>query len=201
MAVPSGLVLRCDECGEVGVHRVLHGRIGGRDEVVFEGVVKCSHCGSVRQVVTREPRPIDVPVIVSSLGRSSRTAVEMGPAETVRVGEELDLPGGRVRVTAIESGDRRVPEAAAASIRAVWAVRLGKVRVPISVTDGSRTTSRVVHAEADEEFKVGDVVKLESTKVVVHRSRTRHRTLRTGAAPAAEIVRVYGRAIHERKRR
>jgi len=195
MAVPSGLVLRCDECGEVGPHRVLHGRVSGRTEVVFEGVVKCSQCGRVHHVVTREPRPIEIPVIVSSLGRSSRTVIEMGPEERVRVGDELDLPEGNVRITAIESRDRRVPEAAAASVRAVWAVKVGKVRVPVSVNLGHRTTSREVLADPDEKFLVGDIVELGATKVVVHSIRTRHRTLRTGSAPAADIVRLYGRAI------
>ena len=55
MAAPSALVLHCDTCGDVP-HRVLRGKVTGRDEVVFEGVVKCSKCGQVRSVLTREPR-------------------------------------------------------------------------------------------------------------------------------------------------
>jgi len=201
MGAPSGLVLRCEDCGVVGAHRVLRGRVGGRDEVVFDGVVKCVACGRVRHVVTREPRPLLISVIVSTGSRSSRTTVEVGPEEILRVGGELDLPEGRVRITAIESADRRVPEAAAAAVQAVWAVKLGKVRVPVSVTLGSRTTSRQVLAAPDEEFLVGDIIELESTKAVIHSIRTRRRTLRTGAAPAADIVRVYGRQIRERARR
>lgn len=200
MAVPSGIVLRCEECGEVP-HRVLRGRVSGRAEIVFEGVVKCSRCGRVRSVVTREPRPLELPLIVSWLGRSSRTAIEMGPEERVRVGDEVDLPEGRVRITAIESGDRRVREAAASSVRALWAAKIGKVRVLVSVNLGNRTASREVIAEPDEKFLVGDVVELGATKVLVHRIRTRHRTLRAGSAAAADIVRVYGRAIRERESR
>ena len=197
MATPSGLVLRCQECGEVP-HRVLRGRVSGRNEIVFEGVVKCLHCGRVRSVVTREPRPREIPTVVSWLGRSERTTVDMGSDERVRVGDEVDLSEGRVRITAIEVGDRRVREARAGEVRALWAAKIDKVRVPVSVNLGNRTVARSVLAEPDEEFLVGDVLDLGPTKVLVHRIRTRYRTIQYGSAPASEIVRVYGRAIRER---
>src|SRR5437867_12191354 len=61
MAAPSALVLKCPQCGEVVPHRVLRGKIGGNDEIVFEGVVRCSKCDAISNVVTREPKPISVP--------------------------------------------------------------------------------------------------------------------------------------------
>ncbi len=200
MAVPSGLVLRCDECGEVP-HRVLRGRVGGRDEVVFEGVVKCSRCGRVRSVVTREARPREVPLVVSWLGRSARSRVELGGSEVVRVGDELEAADGRVRITAIEAAKRRVREAPAAKVDALWAARADKVRIPVSVNFRNRTASRAIIAAPDEEFAVGDILELGSTKALVHRIRTRRRTLGAGSAAAEEIVRVYARAIRERTSR
>src|SRR5438046_10623861 len=62
MAAPSALVLKCPQCGEVVPHRVLRGKIGGNDEIVFEGVVRCSKCDAISNVVTREPKPISVPL-------------------------------------------------------------------------------------------------------------------------------------------
>src|SRR5205807_7899338 len=74
MAAPSALVLKCPQCGEVVPHRVLRGKIGGKDEIVFEGVVRCSKCDAISNVVTREPKPSSVPLVVSWLDRSEKTS-------------------------------------------------------------------------------------------------------------------------------
>src|SRR2546426_242423 len=84
MAAPSALVLKCEACGAEAPHRVLRGKIGGRDEIVFEGTVKCPTCGRVSTVVTREPKPIEIPLIVSWLDKSERTSLEFSPEETAR---------------------------------------------------------------------------------------------------------------------
>ncbi len=198
MAAPSALILKCDECGVEGPHRVLRGRVAGKDEVVFEGVVKCSACGAVRTVVRREPRPIDVPLIVSWMANSVRQSIEMGPEEDVHVGEEIPLDEGKVRITAIESKGRRVQTAKASEVDTIWAKKADKVWVPFSVAMGNRTVPRRVLAAPDEEFIVGDIVDLGKERAVVHRIRTAHRTIDHGSATADEIVRVYGRVVRER---
>src|SRR3989304_5611284 len=103
MAAPSALVLRCEECGDVP-HRVLRGKVGGKADLVFEGVVKWTKCGRVRAVVTREPRPIEVPVVVSWLGASERTTMEFAPDEVVAVGGGRELGEGGLLVTPGQAG-------------------------------------------------------------------------------------------------
>src|SRR3990172_10524966 len=85
MVAPSALVLKCETCGEMP-HRVLRGKIGGKDEIVFEGTVKCTKCGRVSSVVTREPKPIEVPIIVSWLETTERTSLEVSPTEQNALG-------------------------------------------------------------------------------------------------------------------
>jgi len=198
MAAPSALVLRCESCGTEGPHRVLRGKVAGKDEIVFEGVVKCSACGVVRSVTTREPKPVEVTLILSWMDRSVRQTIEMGPAEDVVVGEELPLAEGRAIVTAIETKGKRVKQAKASEVDAIWAKRADKVWVAFSVNMGNRTVARRVLAAPDEEFIVGDIVDLGRERVLVHRIRTGHRTLREGTVPAEEIARVYGRIVRER---
>ena len=198
MAAPSALVLKCESCGVEGPHRVLRGKVGGKDEIVFEGVVKCSACGAIRSVTTREAKPIDVPLILSWMDRSVRQMIEMGPEEVVVVGEELPLAEGRAIVTSIESKGKRVQEANASDVSTIWARRADKVWVAFSVNMGNRTVARRVLAAPDEEFIVGDIVDLGRERVLVHRIRTGHKTLREGTVPAEEIVRVYGRLVRER---
>ena len=200
MAAPSALVLHCDTCGDVP-HRVLRGRVSGKDEIVFEGVVRCSKCGQVRSVVTREPRPIRVPVIVSFLESSERTSLEFSPEEQIDVGEDLELGDTRLRITSIEVRGRRMDGALAKEVSTLWAKRTDQGCVKFSVNKGNRTVPHEVLAAPDEEFEVGEIVDLGRDRAVVHHIRTRHRTLREGRARADEIVRMYGRAVRERTSR
>lgn len=200
MAAPSALVLRCEDCGDVP-HRVLRGKVGGKADLVFEGVVKCTKCGRVRAVVTREPRPIEVPVVVSWLGASERTTMEFAPDEVVAVGEELELGEGRLLVTAVEAGSARVPSAAAKDVATIWAKRVDQVRVKFSVNKGNRTVAHSLVAAPDEEFTVGEIVDLGKDRAIIHHIRTARRTLREGSERADAIVRMYGRVVRERTSR
>lgn len=200
MAAPSTLVLHCDTCGDVP-HRVLRGKVSGKAELIFEGVVKCSKCGTVRSVVTREPRPVQVPLIVSWLESSERTSMEFSPDEIIAVGEELDVGETRVEVTALEVGGARVASAKGKDVSTVWAKRVDKVRVRFSVNKGTRTVTHDLMAAPDEEFAIGEIVDLGKDRALVHHIRTKHRTARVGSFRADEIVRMYGRVVRERTSR
>src|SRR5437016_14511723 len=102
MAAPSALVLKCESCGAEVPHRVLRGKIGGKDEIAFEGTVKCPNCGRVSTVVTREPKPIQIPLIVSSPDESERTSLEFSPDEDVAAGGALGLRHPRNEGTAVD---------------------------------------------------------------------------------------------------
>src|SRR5437016_11474057 len=173
MAAPSALVLKCAHCGEVAPHRVLRGKIGGKAEIVFEGVVRCSKCDSVSNVVSREPKPISVPLILSWLDRSEKTSLEFSPDEDVAIGEELDLGDTRIAVTAIESAGRRVGATKAKAVDTIWAKRIDQVRVKFSVNKGNRTVPHDVLAAPDEEVEVGVLVDLGKDRAVGHHIRCR----------------------------
>jgi uncharacterized Zn finger protein len=198
MAAPSALVLVCEECGEEGPHRVLSGRLAGKDALVFQGTVKCGACGAVRSVTMREDRPVSIPIIVSMGKESERSAIEFGPNELVTVGDRVELAGHRLEVTAIEVGERRVPMAKAESIRTLWAKQMDRVRVPVSVNKGNRTVSVAIEAVPEEEFEVGDIVDLGKERALIHRIVVEGKTLHRGSARAEEIVRMYGKVVRER---
>ncbi len=200
MSAPSALVLHCDTCGDVP-HRVLRGKVTGKDEVIFEGIVKCSKCDQVRSVVTREPKPIAVPLIISFLEKSERTSLEFSPDEQIELGQEIELGDTQLKVTAIEVQGRRMDGAVAKEVSTLWAKRTDRVRVKFSVNMGNRTVPHDVLASRDEEFEVGDIIDLGRVRAVVHHIRTPHRTIHEGRARADEIVRMYGRRVRERTRR
>lgn len=180
---------------------MLRGKVTGKDEVVFEGVVKCSQCGQVRSVVTREPRPIQVPLVISFLESSERTSLEFAPDEEIELGQELELGDTRLKVTAIEVKGRRLDGARAKEVTTLWAKRTDRVRVKFSVNMGNRTVPHDVLASPDEEFEVGDIVDLGRARAVVHHIRTQQRTVHDGRVRADEIVRMYGRVVRERTSR
>jgi len=101
-------------------------------------------------------------------------------------------------VTAIEVEGKRVHQAKASEVDTIWAKRADKVWVAFSVNMANRTVARRILAAPDEEFVVGDIVDLGRDRVLVHRIRTTHKTLREGTVPASDIVRVYGRIVRER---
>ena len=200
MATPSALVLECEECGDVP-HRVLAGKVSGRGGYVFQGTVKCTNCGRVRSATVRESKAVSLPVIVSDGADSVRKILEFSPEETVRVGARLDAADHSLLVTAIEQGDRRVPEARARDVHTVWAKTFDRVRVRFSVARGKRTAILHVEAAPDEEFLVGDIVNVGREHVFIQHIRTQAGTLRRGAALAADIETAFGRAVRERTAR
>lgn len=197
MATPSALVLACEECGDVP-HRVLSGRVTGKDAFVFQGTVKCGQCGRVRVVTVREEKAVAVPVVVSHGEVSERGAIEFGPDELVQVGARLDHEGHVIEVMAVEVAGRRVPASKARNVRTVWAKRIDRIRVKFSVNKGNRTVPHEIDAAPDEEFEVGDIVDLGKERALIHRIRVGSATLRRGRATAADIVRMYGRIVRER---
>ena len=200
MATPSAIVLACEECGEVP-HRVLSGRLAGKDALVFTGTVRCSSCGRVSSVTVREDRPILVSVVVSEGDHSVRQTVEFSPDEFVSVGDRIEHDGHLLRLTAIEVGERRVPASRARDVRTVWAKKVDRVRVKIAVNKGNRTVSHELEAAPDEEFEVGDIVDLGRQRALIHRIAIEGGTLRHGSARAEEIVRIYGKIVRERTSR
>jgi len=197
MVAPSALTLICEECGEVP-HRVLSGRVTGKDFLVFQGTVKCSSCGRVTSVTYREDKPVTVPIVVSAREKSDREEIELAPEEIVAVGARLDHEGHRLEITAIEVGERRVEAAPAKDVRTLWAKRMDRVIVKISVNKGNRTVSHELDAAPDEEFEIGDIVDLGKERVVIHKMHVGTTTMRRGVARAEDIVRMYGKLVRER---
>ena len=193
MAIPNSLYLDCPSCGEKTLHEVLKGRISKGGDVL-ETTVKCQECQHVHSAVVREPKSTKVAIILSDMGATKKTEFEFGEDELVVVGDELFIGDTNVVVTAIEQGERRVPEAAAKEIKTIWAKRFDKVRVKISVNKNSKTLAAELTALPDEEFFVGDILNIGRDNVVIHYIKTREGMVRQGGVPARDIVRIYAKS-------
>jgi uncharacterized Zn finger protein len=198
VAIPNSLYLDCPSCGEKTLHEVLKGRLSkGHD--VLETTVKCQTCGHIHNTVVREPKTVNVPIIVSEMGQSKRFEFEFGEEEMVALEEELFVGDANVVITAIEKGDKRVSHSPANEISTLWAKRFDKVRVKISVNKNTKTMAAEVFALPEEEFFVGDLMTIGRDEVVIHSIKVDDGMVRTGGVAARDIVRIYAKTARVTK--
>ncbi|OGS42221.1 MAG: hypothetical protein A3K67_02470 [Euryarchaeota archaeon RBG_16_62_10] len=197
MTLPSSVMVECPTCREETLHEVLSGRMGGKAQAVMDSTVRCRQCGQVHHVVLKCEKPVAVPVIISWMDKSSRTSVSLGADEVVSVDDEIMCGEEPVLVTSIESKGARVKRSKARDIVTIWGKKFDKVRVPFSVSHLGKSFSDHVFAVPDEEFYIGDMLKIRKHDVVIHSIRVKERSIRTGGAAAKEIVRVYASIVRK----
>ena len=190
METPTAVIATCGNCGEV-THRVLKGRITGRRETIFEGVVKCQRCGRVQTLVLREPKPIKIPLVLSWMEKSERLEMELEPYTVLAVGDSMDFDDGRIQITAIESKGRRVQSSRVEEVDTVWAKKADKVRVKVTVAKGRKAISRDIIADSQKEFSVGDILEIGKEIAIVEKIRVEQRTVYRGSASASDVKRLY----------
>ena len=197
MTVPTSIMVECPVCKEETLHEVLSGKIGGKAQTVLESTVKCKECGHIHHSVLKAEKPVELPVVVSWLDKSQRSTLILGPDEVLSVEDEVMCGDEQVIVTSIESKGARVGRAKARDIQTVWGKRFDKVRVPFSISHVSKTFSDHVLAVPDEEFYVGDILKVGNHEVVIHSIKIKDKSLRMGGAKARDIVRAYANIVRK----
>lgn len=198
MTTPTSVIVECPACKDETLHQILSGKISGRNAKVLDSTVKCRSCGQVHHVVLKSEKPVSLPVIVSWLKESKRSSITLGPDEVLSVDDEMmcgDLP---VLVTSIESkAGARVSVCKAKEITTIWAKRFDKVKIPFSINHHGRTYPEQMIASPDEEFFIGDMMRVGKRDVVIHAIKTEARTVKRGTVAARDIVRVYANIVRK----
>jgi uncharacterized Zn finger protein len=197
MTTPTSVMVECPSCKEDTLHEVLAGRVAGRNAQVLDSTVKCRTCGHVHHAVMKGEKPVNVPVVISWLTESIRTAVVLGPEEVISVDDEIMCGETPVLVTSIESSGARVKLARARDIETIWGKRFDKVKLSFSVNHHGKTFSEHLIVSPDDEFYIGDLVEIGKREVVIHTIKTDSKTLRKGSALARDIVRVYANIVRK----
>ncbi len=195
MELPSALYIECPSCGDETLHRVIKGSIGERKGVVVDALVKCSKCGLKHPSTIRVETFITIPVIISDLDISQKSEIELSGQETVHVGDEFQLERGMIKITAIDTNKGRVKSSIAKNVRALWAKKFDRLKLKVSINKGSKTLTRDIWAVPDEEFYIGDVMRIKGLNFAIHRIKTKNKNLKKGSAEAKDIVRLYGKTV------
>ncbi len=198
MEFPSAIHIMCPTCGKETLHKVLKGRFGKHKQLTLECTIKCNDCNFIHQTTITEKKLITVPTIISSQGESDRISVELHPDEELIIGQELIVDEKNVVITSLEVSGVRVKHASAKEVNTIWSKRTeidGKVQVKISVHKGPNTLSHTVTAIPDEEFFIGDILKIGRNNVAIYKMKTKTKVVKYDGAAAKDIVRIYGRVI------
>ncbi len=190
------LLVECPVCAEATSHAVVHAQKGvGREGA--ELTLRCLVCLHVHKKAVIEEKLTDVQYVLSIEGASSRGKTKLFSDETVRTGEEIYLGDTRSIVTAVETVQGRVRQAAGSEVRTIWAKTAMRQVVRVSVNRGSTTFSMKIDAQPEEEFSIGDIIETERGNAVITKIKTDNRMLNQGSADASSIVRVYAKMMRE----
>jgi uncharacterized Zn finger protein len=195
MELPSAVYTQCPICGEETLHRVIKGKIGKKKNVVLEALVKCSQCSHIHKDVIRSEKQITVPLILSEQNSSQKTEMEFSENEVIKLDNEYKLDRNTIKITAIEMEKRRVEEAFAKDITTLWAKKFDMIKLKISINKGSKTLTRTIWAVPEEEFFVGDVMRIKGLNLAIHAIKTKYKKIKIGSVQAQDIVRLYAKAV------
>ena len=84
------------------------------------------------------------------------------------------------------------------NVSTIWSKAVdpsGKVQLKISAHKGPNTLSYKLDALPDEEFSIGDILRLGHNNIAIYKIKTHSRVVKYDSAIARDIVRVYGRVI------
>ncbi|MGB9636028.1 MAG: HVO_0476 family zinc finger protein [Thermoplasmata archaeon] len=195
--VPKSLKFFCENCNIETGHKVVKGKITNGKKIRFKGVIKCSQCGSVREVEIAEDKPIKLTVNISSGEITKSEKVEFEPDEKLSESDEIVIYGRRGRITKIESHGRRVRTALAREVERLWVKDIEKVQVKIAVNERNITRPYILLSEPDEEFHVGEIIETEDGAVVITSIKTTRNLVKREdvLVEAEDIVRIFCRRV------
>jgi uncharacterized Zn finger protein len=188
---PEAAIVRCPSCGEEQLHDVLQAAGAQGD-----ATVRCRECGRVHRALLQAAKPVEVHVIVSHGGASTRIPVSLPGDEEIAAQDELIAGERQVQVRALDRHDgKRVRKALARDVATIWAVDWEEFTVKFSVNMGRKTISKKVQVSPQDAFSVGDELDLDRLRIAIHAIKTREGTLHRGTAEARDIVRIFARPL------
>ena len=179
--------LECPTCDQVEDHVLLRMAESG-------WLVECLECHTKRTVAAPpKPRTTLVPAILSQGALARSVQLEVPLDDPVRVDEEVEVDGSRVRITALERRDGSRPEKAPGrEIKTVYAVVYDTVCLRYTVNEGDITRSFKEEAAPEEEIHIGIVREVQGINLVVKTLKSdQNRTIHRGFLMSRSVRRIF----------
>lgn len=179
-------LLECPECGEVE-QSVLRA-------AASSWVLKCITCGFTRTVpAPRQERMRAVPIVLASGATSTTRELNVPVESPVAVGDEYELDGHRVLLTAVERADGSRPtKAPGIDVRVLYGKLFDTVTLSYTLNQGDVTRSFREEVPPEEEIHVGSVREVQGVMLAVKTLKSdQNRTLHRGYLLARNVRRVF----------
>ena len=186
----------CPVCGSddaiVLKNKVTH----AKSKDIRDLLLKCGDCGSVYKERLTQEKPRPFRLIISEHENTHKTQIDLFPDETLRVGDYLMSEFGKVKVTALETEERRVEKATVSDVKTIWASSEEiPARFGVSIDLHGKAASFKVETERDFKVAVEDIIKIDKYIARVHVIKTEERKTTKGYAKANVIKRVYAKPV------
>ena len=151
----------CEMCEEECPHKVLKSRTSSKKGFSFQGVVTCSECNTTGPTEIKEDLPLELRLRISNEDKTENGIIHVDRGIVISVGETRPHPDGLILITGLELDGKRPASAYSQDNPIVWAKRATHARVRFAIHDGEATLSLKKEFDAQEEFRVGNTVRLD----------------------------------------
>ena len=179
----------CPECTKMTEHEILKRNIRGDGEDLL---VRCMICSNVHNLQLRPPKSVFIKTTLSDRMDSIMQLIESDEDEVINTDDYFQHEEQTYRITRIEDKTSRESSSLNANeISAMWAVRVDRTIVPITMTEGEISVPSSIECDPDRIFSCGTIMKMNGRRWRIRALHTgKGRTL-NGKRIASEIRRIY----------
>ena len=179
----------CPECTKMTEHEILKRNIRGDGEDLL---VRCMICSNVHNLQLRPPKSVFIKTTLSDRMDSIMQLIESDEDEEINTDDYFQHEEQTYRITRIEDKTSRESSSLNANeISAMWAVRVDRTIVPITMTEGEISVPSSIECDPDRIFSCGAIMKMNGRRWRIRALHTgKGRTL-NGKRIASEIRRIY----------
>ena len=179
----------CPDCTKMTEHEILKRNIRGDGEDLL---VRCMICSNVHNLQLRPPKSVFIKTTLSDRMDSIMQLIESDEDEEINTDDYFQHEEQTYRITRIEDKTSRESSSLNANeISAMWAVRVDRTIVPITMTEGEISVPSSIECDPDRIFSCGAIMKMNGRRWRIRALNTgKGRTL-NGKRIASEIRRIY----------
>lgn len=189
--------MECPICGSDDIEILNSKEKPSKKKILEEFLLKCNTCQHVFRDTLSAKKPEPYRIIISENEKSTKSTIYLSPDDTLKVGDMLLSDLGQVRVSGIETSEKRVNKSKIEDINTIWASSSEiPARIGFSVDLHGKVDSYKLDLDRDFKIASEDIVKIDKHIVKIHVIKTIERKVTSGFAKADVIKRVYSKPVN-----